>query len=115
MVIGSKTAPKRRKDQEKGDTEDTFTGLSEIAQDFYGARATDMFHGITDIYVESDEEDNILEPEVNDKTSGSERIFKLNQGDDCGTKSLLPAGRPPTKISQHNKVCLDNRGGQGSL
>ena len=42
-------------------------GLSEIAQDFYGARATDMFHGITDIYVESDEEDNILEPEENDK------------------------------------------------
>ena len=35
----------QKKDQEKGDTEDTFTGLSEIAQDFYGARATDMFHG----------------------------------------------------------------------
>ena len=27
-----------------------------------------MFHGITDIYVESDEEDNILEPKENDKT-----------------------------------------------
>ena len=26
-----------------------------------------MFHGITDIYVESEEEDNILEPEVDDK------------------------------------------------
>ena len=26
-----------------------------------------MFHGITDIYVESDEEGNILEPEVDDK------------------------------------------------
>ena len=38
--------------------------------------------------------------------SGSGRIFKLNQGDDCGTKSLPPTGRPPTKISQHNKVCL---------
>ena len=27
-----------------------------------------MFHGITDIYVESDEEDNILEPEENDES-----------------------------------------------
>ena len=62
-----KDCPQKKKDQEKGDTEDTFTGLSEIAQDFYGARATDMFHGITDIYVESDEEGNILEPEVDDK------------------------------------------------
>ena len=59
--------PQKKKDQEKGDTEDTFTGLSEITQDFYGARATDMFHGITDIYVESDEEGNILEQEVDDK------------------------------------------------
>ena len=50
-----KDCPQKKKDQEKGDTEDTFTGLSEIAQDFYGARATDMFHGITDIYVDSDE------------------------------------------------------------
>ena len=58
-----KDCPQKKKDQEKGDTEDTFTGLSEIAQDFYGARATDMFHGITEIYVESDEEEQILEPE----------------------------------------------------
>ena len=63
--MGQRLPPK--KDQEKGDTDDTFTGLSEIVQDFYGARATDMFHGITDIYVESDEEDNILEPEEKDK------------------------------------------------
>ena len=28
----------------------------------------DMFHGITDIYVESDEEDNILESEAEDKS-----------------------------------------------
>ena len=46
-----KNCPQKKKDQEKGDNEDTFTGLSEIAQDFYGARATDMFHGITEIYV----------------------------------------------------------------
>ena len=58
-----KDCPQKKKDQEKGDTEDTFTGLSEIAQDFYGPRATDMFHGITEIYVESDEEEQILEPE----------------------------------------------------
>ena len=58
-----KDCPQKKKDQEKGDTEDTFTGLSEIAQDFYGARAADMFHGITEIYMESDEEEQILESE----------------------------------------------------
>ena len=58
-----KDCPQKKKDQEKGDTEDTFTGLSKNAQDFYGARATDIFHGITEIYVESDEEEKILEPE----------------------------------------------------
>ena len=31
-----------------------------------------MFHGITDIYVESDEEDNVLEPEENDKLQDQE-------------------------------------------
>ena len=35
-----KDCPQKKKDQEKGDTEDTFTGLSEIAQDFYGAGTT---------------------------------------------------------------------------
>ena len=64
-----------RKDQEKGDNEDNFTGLSEITQDFYGARVTDMFHGITDIYVESDEEDNILELEVDDKPKDQEEYL----------------------------------------
>ena len=70
-----KDCPQKKKDQEKGDTEDTFTGLSEITQDFYGARATDMFHGITDIYVESEEEDNILEPEVEDKPQDREEYL----------------------------------------
>ena len=70
-----KDCPQKKKDQEKGDTEDTFTGLSEIAQDFYGTRATDMFHGITDIYVESDEEGNILEPEENDKLQDQEEYL----------------------------------------
>ena len=70
-----KDCPQKKKDQKKGDTEDTFTGLSEIAQDFYGARSADMFHGITDIYVESDEEDNILEPEEDDKPQDQEEYL----------------------------------------
>ena len=36
-----------------------------------------MFHGITDIYVESDEEDNILEPEVDDKPQDQEEYLNL--------------------------------------
>ena len=40
----------------KKDTENALSGLSEIAQDFYGDRTTEMFHGITD-YVESEEEE----------------------------------------------------------
>ena len=66
MVIGSKIAPRRKRTKRKETLKTPLPGLSEIAQDFYGARATDMFHGIRDIYVESDEEDNILEPEVDD-------------------------------------------------
>ena len=34
-----------------------------------------MFHGITDIYAESDEEDNILEPEVDDKPQDQEEYL----------------------------------------
>ena len=34
-----------------------------------------MFHGITDIYVESDEEDNILESEVDDKSQDQEEYL----------------------------------------
>ena len=34
-----------------------------------------MFHGITDIYVESDEEDNILEPEENGKPQDQEEYL----------------------------------------
>ena len=41
----------------KRDTENAFLGLSEIAQDFYGDRTTEMFHGITEDYVESEEEE----------------------------------------------------------
>ena len=62
-----KDCPQKKKDQEKGETENTFAGLSEIAQDFYGARATDMFHEITEICVESDEEQQVLESEEDNK------------------------------------------------
>ena len=41
----------------KKDTENAFSGLSEIAQDFYGDRTTEMFHGITEDCVESEEEE----------------------------------------------------------
>ena len=34
-----------------------------------------MFHRITDIYVESNEEDNILEPEVDDKPQDQEEYL----------------------------------------
>ena len=34
-----------------------------------------MFYGITEIYVESDEEDNILEPEENDKPQDQEEYL----------------------------------------
>ena len=33
------------------------------------------FHGITDIYVESDEEDYLLEPEVEDKSQDQEEYL----------------------------------------
>ena len=56
-----KDCPQKKKDQEKGDAEYTFTGLSEIAQDFYGTGTANMFHGITEIYGESDEEGQNLE------------------------------------------------------
>ena len=41
----------------KKDTENAFLGLSEIAQDLCGDRTTEMFHGITEDYVESKEEE----------------------------------------------------------
>ena len=68
-----------------------------------------MFHGITDIYVESDGEENILEPEEDDKPQDQEEYLKLNQGNDCSTKSLPPSGRPPTKIAQHSEFRFLNR------
>ena len=34
-----------------------------------------MFHGITDIYVESGEEDNILEPGADDKSQDQEEYL----------------------------------------
>ena len=47
----------KAKDLAKKEAENTFSGLSEIAQDFYGERTTEMFHGITEDYVESEDEE----------------------------------------------------------
>ena len=52
-----KRLPQKEKDLAKKDTENAFLGLSEIAQDFYGDGTTEMFHGITEDYVESEEEE----------------------------------------------------------
>ena len=51
-----KDCPQKEKDLAKKDTENAFSGLSEIAQDFYGDRTTEMFHGITEDYVDSSKE-----------------------------------------------------------
>ena len=52
-----KDCPQKKKDDEKGSekSSDAFANLSEIAQDFYGA--SNMFHGITEIYKESSDEE----------------------------------------------------------
>ena len=61
-----KRLPPEQKEMAKKDTEGAFSGLNEIAQDFYADRTTDVFHGITEDYVESGEEevpeDNGMEP-----------------------------------------------------
>ena len=62
-----KDCPQKQKEMAKKDTEGAFSGLNEIAQDFYADRTTDVFHGITEDYVESGEEeipeDNGMEPQ----------------------------------------------------
>ena len=53
-----KDCPQKQKDMAKKDTDKCFlSGLNEIAQDFYADRTTDVFHGITEDYVESEEEE----------------------------------------------------------
>ena len=59
-----KDCPQKKKDQDNTESESAFAGLSDIAQDFYGNRSTEMFHGITEIYEESEEELEV--PEVED-------------------------------------------------
>ena len=69
--------PQKKKDQDKADTENAFAGLSDIAQDFYGNRSTEMFHGITEIYEESEEELEV--PELEDEEDKvQDRIEYLN-------------------------------------
>ena len=58
-----KDCPQKKKDQEKTESDNAFAGLSDIAQDFYGNRSTEMFHGITEIYEESEDELEFSETE----------------------------------------------------
>ena len=58
-----KDCPQKKKDQGNTESESAFAGLSDIAQDFYGNRSTEMFHGITEIYEESEEELEVPETE----------------------------------------------------
>ena len=62
-----KDCPQKQKEMAKKDTESAFSGLNEIAQDFYADRTTEVFHGITEDYIESGEEetleDNGMEPQ----------------------------------------------------
>ena len=58
-----KDCPQKKKDQGNTESDSTFAGLSNIAQDFYGNRSTEMFHGITEIYEESEEELEVPETE----------------------------------------------------
>ena len=71
-----KDCPQKKRDQEKTDSDSAFAGLSDIAQDFYGNRSTEMFHGITEIYEESEEEMEAPKPEEEDKIQ--DRIEYLN-------------------------------------
>ena len=50
-----KDCPQKKKDQDKDSSSDAFAGLNEIAQDFYGEKSTDMFHGIQEIYKDEKE------------------------------------------------------------
>ena len=59
-----KDCPQKKKDQEKTEPDNAFAGLNDIAEDFYGNRSTEMFHGITEIYEESGDELEI--PETDD-------------------------------------------------
>ena len=72
-----KDSPQKKKDQEKTDSESAFAGLSDIAQDFYGNRSTEMFHGITEIYEESEEELEVPETET-EEDQFQDKIEYLN-------------------------------------
>ena len=98
-----KDCPQKKRDDEKASegATGTFSNLSEIAQDFYGT--PDVFHGITDIYKENQEEQ---EGPQETETGGPHTTFKLLKGDDCSTKSLPSAGKKTTRIPHHNRECL---------
>ena len=72
-----KDCPQKKKDQDNTESESAFAGLSDIAQDFYGNRSTEMFHGITEIYEESEEELEV--PETEDgKDQAIDQVEYLN-------------------------------------
>ena len=50
-----KDCPQKKKDQDEDNSSDAFAGLNDIAQDFYGEKSTDMFHGIQEIYRDEEE------------------------------------------------------------
>ena len=74
--MGERLPPKEERSG-KGDTKNAFADLSDIAQDFYGKRSTEMFHRITKIYEESEEE--LEAPELEDEDDKvQDRIEYLN-------------------------------------
>ena len=97
----------------KKDTESAFSGLNEIAQDFYADRTTDVFHGITEDYVESGEEetpeDNGMEPQ------NQVGPFKLDQGNDCSTQIITPHWETTHQNSPTYERVLNNRGNQSGV
>ena len=71
LVIGLKIAPKRRKTKRK----ETLKTPLQASVKLPKISMEQELHGITDIYVESDEEDNILEPEENNKSQDQEEYL----------------------------------------
>ena len=70
-----KDCPQKKKDdaKEAEGSNDNFTNLNEIAQDFYGT--SDIFHGITEIYKHSYEED---EQEQKEEMKREDPLLSLN-------------------------------------
>ena len=57
-----KDCPQKKKDQEKSSSEEVFSGLNDIAHDFYERHFSEMFHGIIEVYEESEEQTDSAMP-----------------------------------------------------